>query len=481
MRFAKNKILTALLISILFICGISGKVEAAYSATSQTVNSGDSVSITIKSTDKLENFDIECTDVGGLTYKSCSSSVTGAVVNSAGKKISYAVIGGEATTLGTYTFTAPEVTEQKNYTVKFDVNGEIVSATITVKAKETKPEEKPTEPEKPTTPTTPEKPEEQPKEKSTNAYLSTLGITPKEYDFSGFKKTNLNYSVTIPYEVDELKVLYKTADSNAKVKVTGNSGFVVGSNNKITVKVTAEDGKTTKTYTIKVTKLAEVEEKPGNIIDEENEENKGVFLTFLELDGIEISPEFKKDTYSYTATLTEDVSEIKVNATANKENATIDISGNTNLVVGENTINIVVKQNDSSVQTIYQINLTKELVTEIVDSTTEEKDSNIMGNLIGAFNKYVIIAVAVVILMVVVVIVLIVLLRKENKKLKNEEEYEETNEYNVYENDENEFKNNIEETKEVVEEDQSVEKTSNETETKNKRKRTRKEKGRHAK
>ena len=74
---------------------------------------------------------------------------------------------------------------------------------------------------------------EQPKTKSTNAYLSTLGVTPKEYDFSGFKKSNLNYSVTVPYEVDSLKVLYKTAHSGATVKVTGNSGFEVGSNNKI--------------------------------------------------------------------------------------------------------------------------------------------------------------------------------------------------------------------------------------------------------
>ena len=53
-----KKIIITLLISILFIICLTIKVEASYSASSQTVNSGASVSITIKSTQKLENFDI---------------------------------------------------------------------------------------------------------------------------------------------------------------------------------------------------------------------------------------------------------------------------------------------------------------------------------------------------------------------------------------------------------------------------------------
>ena len=310
---------------------------------------------------------------------------------------------------------------------------------------------------------------EQPETKSTNAYLSTLGVTPKEYDFSGFKKTNLTYSVTVPYEVDELKVLYKTAHSGAKVKVTGNSGFEVGSSNKITIKVTAEDGKTTKTYTIKVTKLAEEEEKPGNII----EDDEGLYLTSLSIEGIELSPEFSKDVYAYTATLSEiNVTEVEVNAEANKENTSIEISGNTNLVVGDNTINIVLKQEGSTIQTVYQITLTKE--STLVATTGE--DVNFMSGLIDNIKNYVIIAIIVVVLIITVIIILIVLLRKENKRLKNEEIEEE---YNVYENDENEFKsNNVEE---MVKE-QEVEEVTNETETKNEGRRTRrKEKGRHSK
>lgn len=279
--------------------------------------------------------------------------------------------------------------------------------------------------------------------KSSNANLSTLGVTPKDYDFSGFSKNKTEYSVTVPKNVDSLKVLYKTADSKATVKVSGNSGFEVGSNNKITVKVTAEDGKTTKTYTIKVTQLAEEEEKPGNLIDKEEE----LYLKSLSIEGIELSPEFAKDTYSYTATLSDaSVNELHVSAEANNEKAKIEISGNTNLVEGNNTINVLVTLEDSSTQAIYQIIVNKE-ADEISLVITNDEGNSSSNDLISKIKNYAGIAIAVIILVVVAVIVLIVMLIKENKRMKedDDDEYEvddvPAEEYNVYKNDENEFKN----------------------------------------
>ena len=290
---------------------------------------------------------------------------------------------------------------------------------------------------------------EKPKEKSNNAYLSTLGVTPKEYDFTGFKKGTTSYSVTVPSNVDSLKVLYKTADSNATVKVTGNSGFEVGSENKITIKVTAEDGKTTKTYTIKVTKLAEEEEKPGNVIEDE----EGIYLTSLELEGIEISPKFAKDTYSYTATLDDaNVTEIKVKAKANKEDANIEISGNTELVDGENTINILVTLDGSEEQTVYQVILTK-AEKEVVGTTNAENNNSenngTLTDLVGNLKKYVVIGAAIVIFIIIAIIVLIILLRRENRKINDEET--ENEEYNVYKNDANEFDNKKSEADNFIE------------------------------
>ena len=239
----------------------------------------------------------------------------------------------------------------------------------------------------------------------------------------------MEYSVTVPSDVDSLKVLYKTEDSNATVKVSGNSGFETGTDNKITIKVTAEDGKTTKTYTVKVTKLAEDEEKPGNLIDD----NEGIYLTSLSIEGLEFSPEFAKDTYSYTANLNDNtLNEVKVNAIANNEKVKIDISGNTELVEGENTINILLTLDDSSEQTVYQIVVTKEVTSTTTTPTTGDSSKSSTTDIIGMFKGYVGIALLILFLMIVAVIVSIVLLRRESKEEKEKNIGDSnTEEYNV--------------------------------------------------
>lgn len=424
----KNKILFTLFLIGLFVSVLTISVNASVSAPNKTVQSGENVSITITSTTALESFDIKCEDTGGLTYKSCSSSVTGAVVNSSGKKISYAAVGGTKT-LGTYNFTAPTVTEEKKYTVKFDVDGTTVSSVVTVKPKTTNivDNNKNTE-----------------TKKSNNANLKTLGVTPKQYDFSGFNKNKTEYSVTVPVSVNSLTVVAKAEDSKAKVNVSGNSGFETGSDNKITIKVTAEDG-TAKTYTIKVTKLATDEEKPGNLIEEE------LYLNSLSITGIELSPAFSKDVFSYTATLDdESINEVTVNAKANNSKAKVEITGNKNLVNGENTINIVLTLDGETEQVVYQIVLNKivgadeegTIETNVEAPTQYTNDSKI--------KLYILIPIVVVVLIIVAIVVLIVLIVKENKRLdvedndnvykQNDDKTSKAEEYNVFENDVNEFK-----------------------------------------
>lgn len=265
---------------------------------------------------------------------------------------------------------------------------------------------------------------------SSNANLKTLGVTPKQYDFSGFNKNKTKYSVTVSANVDSLKVIAKTEDSKASLKITGNTGFDVGSDNNIKIVVTAEDKKTTKTYEINVTKLAEEEEKPGNVI----EEDEDLYLTSLEIEGIELTPEFSKDVYSYSANLNdENLTSVKVKAKANIDKANIETTGNTNLVEGENTINVVVTNGDKKVT--YQIILTKALTT--TTTIGENQNSSSSNNLIESIKNYAIIAIVIVILIIVAIIVLICLIRKENKKLNQQQDNEE---YNVYANDKDEFK-----------------------------------------
>lgn len=99
---------------------------------------------------------------------------------------------------------------------------------------------------------------------------------------SYFNRFNTKYYVTVPYDVKELSVECKTNVSDATVKVTGNTGFVVGKNT-IKVKVTSSSGlykyyyiyatreaKTSKIASIKCMEPLEDEK----IIDEESSEEQ---------------------------------------------------------------------------------------------------------------------------------------------------------------------------------------------------------------
>ncbi len=406
----KKKILSIIFLSILFILCLNTKVNASYHASDKTVNSGANVNITITSTKGLENFDVQCTSTGGLTYKSCSS-ITGAAVNSSAKKISYAAIGGNEKTLGTFKFAAPEVTEKKVYKVLFNVNGTTVTSTVTVKPN--------------TSTDTKGNNTDNNDKKSNNANLSTLGVTPKEYDFSGFSSNKTSYSVTIPNDVDSLKVSYRTADSKAKVKVTGNKNLEVGTNT-IKVVVTAADGKTTKTYTIKVTKLATEDNKPGNVIDEEKDLD--LYLTSLSIKGLELTPEFSSDVYSYETTINmdhRDMSEVTVEAAANNEKATVEITGNTNLVEGENLINVIVKSSNSSEQTVYQITVNKvSSASEVVSS------NNIIDKIKNIKREHLIIGSFISIVTIILLIIIIKTIRNRKYNYFDEDEIEKDEVFN---------------------------------------------------
>ena len=437
----KFKLISCLIIFlvIMIFTNINYCADGALSASQTT--SGDKITVNITSTKALGAFTLKASGLSSISGESDVGEYGGnsiAGVSMKGTK-----------NLGKFVFSVPE----KDTKVTFSVSGvadaenndlSITSTTITLKGKKVettttdKKEDTTTDKNTSTTnkdTTTPEKP----KEKSNNAYLSTLGVTPKEYDFSGFSKTKTEYSVTVPKNVDSLKVLYKTADSNAKVSVSGNSGFEVGSDNKITIKVTAEDGKTTKEYAIKVTQLAEEEEKPGNLIEDE----EGLYLTNLNIDAATLSPEFNKEEFSY-------IKELKIEAVANKKVEIIDISVHSNLNEGENTINIILKMNGSETQTVYQVIVTANFTEDIIPETSEENENTGATDLIGKLKSYAGIAIGVIILIVVVVIVLIIMLIKENKRIKEDEksdEHDETEktkvkEYNVYENDDNEFLDN---------------------------------------
>lgn len=88
---------------------------------------------------------------------------------------------------------------------------------------------------------------------SAEAALSSLKISPGKLS-PAFSPDVTSYTAQVGASVDKLAVSASAKDSKAKVLVSGDSGLKVGANT-VVCKVTAEDGQTTKSYTITVNKL----------------------------------------------------------------------------------------------------------------------------------------------------------------------------------------------------------------------------------
>lgn len=192
-------------------------------------------------------------------------------------------------------------------------------------------------------------------EKSNNKALSSLTVTPGTLS-PEFDAETTNYEMTVDLSVTEIKVDAVAADEKAKVEVTGNTELKEGENT-ITIKVTAED-ETVRNYIITVTKKAE----------------EPIGLATLTLKNGKLTPAFQKDVYTYEVTLTEDLSEIEIDAIASIEGASVEVIGNENLTDGS-IIKILVysgeKDAEDTVITEYQITIRKNLAGSVVETEGE--------------------------------------------------------------------------------------------------------------
>ena len=196
--------------------------------------------------------------------------------------------------------------------------------------------------------------------KSSDATLKSVKVGGKTYSNPGSTITASNVLANI----SSITISAETNNSKAKVTGTGTKDLVTGTN-IFQLTVTAEDG-SKKTYKVRVTKLAEENQTP-NVIESSN--SNDLKLTSLEVEGINIFPGFKDDVYEYTANF-HDLDTLNITAVANNKNAKIEILGNENLVDGDNVINIVVILNDKTVT--YKITANKAASLINVEESSQE-------------------------------------------------------------------------------------------------------------
>ena len=271
--------------------------------------------------------------------------------------------------------------------------------------------------------------------KSSNANLKNLGINPN--DFNGFKSGTTAYNVTVPNDVEQVKVYATAQDSKSKITGTGNKKLTVGKN-KLDVVVTAEDG-TTKTYTINVTReeaavttnetiddnsSTETQENTQNNTTEDNTDLKN-----LTISGYTLTPSFSPNVYEYKLDVKGDISSLDIQTEGANHSVSTDIAGNENLKDGENIITINVYNEETKKNSTYQIIVNK--------MTASSEDLNVtLNNAIKKANKIRYIFFGTVIFIVVASIVFIIV-RHNMKKEDNEDENEsdEIYDYNKKENE----------------------------------------------
>lgn len=314
----KKKYFIITLLAILLL-PIKGFALGGFSVSSTNINmySGETKTINITSDNAVgklnvssSNSAIASVDTGSIFIQNPGSSGSITITaNSIGTAIISVVASSEFATMD------EEILEGQTKTITVNVV------------------ERPTNNQTPTPqPQTPAAP------KSNDANLKNIELSSGSIDFSSDKDT---YDLTVGYDVSSIDVKGISNDGKASVKVEGDTNLKEG-DNVIKLVVTAEDGITTKTFTLNIKRENKVLSKNSNI--------KKININNYNL-------KFNKNKKEYDLIISNE-DNLTINVELEDEFAKYEIVGNKKLK-NKSVIKIIVTAEDNS-STIYMINITKE-------------------------------------------------------------------------------------------------------------------------
>lgn len=195
---------------------------------------------------------------------------------------------------------------------------------------------------------------------SGNNYLKYLqiseeGLTPY------FTRNVTDYAITVGENVNDIEILAKAEDENARVEISGNNNLKEG-NNEINIKVTAENGYY-RIYTIIVTKV-------------QDKEKANAFLGSLVIEGYNLNKEFQAEALEYNiGDILSTTKSLNIVAEAKDKDAKVEIIGADKLVdSGEGEIIIKVTAPDGKTIKEYKVKYNVKEATQDEVSNQEMKD-----------------------------------------------------------------------------------------------------------
>ncbi len=250
--------------------------------------------------------------------------------------------------------------------------------------------------------------------KNTDPNLKSLSTSQGTMD-KNFNKDELNYVVTGVKDTVNYLTVNATCDNNCTIDVICPNGECTVKDNKtvylqvganqVLVLSKSEDGNNTKSYIL-------------NIYRGEVETNSAYLSTLTIKDAI-LSPKFESLVNDYSVTVKNDVETLDITTIAEDPKAIIEIKGNENLQVGENTVTITVTSSDKKNIQVYTIVVTKE---ESEETTTEEdtiKTEKVEKKEDKKSNLLLIICIVAGVLVILAVVFIIIFKKKKNKNNKN--------------------------------------------------------------
>ena len=167
--------------------------------------------------------------------------------------------------------------------------------------------------------------------------LDAPGISPE------FDPTTHEYYFITDSTVKDIELTAIPENQNAAVMITGNRNLRMGEN-VISIKVEAEDKSKTAEYKIYVTKT-------------DNKELANANLETLAVKQGTLTPEFDGNKTRYSMEIANDVEQIDILAIPQKENASVSITGNDKMQIGDNKIEVVVLAENGTTQKKYELNV----------------------------------------------------------------------------------------------------------------------------